>query len=484
MYPVPTTNSDVQGRRVRDLLVAHAEVFRKANPKRYAKLEHALRDALLDLAFEHVYFGLSAAKVGSRFWLVPGIGTACISTTGDVFWDPDFAEPLSHGQKAWVWAHELSHNLYGHTWRRHDRDPMLWNVSGDLSINAILRDVFEGSWIQEPPNVLLPERSRWEWAAEKHYDALLQECPPQQPQPDDGEGDGQGGNGSGQGSQRPEDSQAGNGSGQGSELPPLPPLPTQAPGQGCGAIDFGDDDDGSRRDEYEWREISVQSEAIQKQAGKESGNGLCRLSSVPDPKVKWRNVLRKGCALAKACAGKDRKTWRKRGRRSQLYQPVVWPGWIGTNARAAVVIDTSGSMSDKALHQCVSETLAIARESGIPIYLVTHDHGVQWEGWIRPHEKAASIEASLVGRGGTCAREAYARIDNPRAAGCRHGGTGCACARRPIKFDVMIHLTDCYLSWPSWPKSARRILVARIETDKPNVPEGADVIDVDVEDTY
>lgn len=476
------------------------------NPEDHAAVEQWTRDALLDLAWDYPLFGMGAAKVINRITIEPRIQTAGITQWGRLYINPEFAASCSRGQLAWVMAHEICHPLLGHFNRQQGRLPELWNVATDMAINCNLQDGFaDAQWVQTPHDPLLPKPEHWGWAAERIYDALLQEHMQQQQQ---GQGQGQGG-----GMQDPNQDRF-----------------QQAPkvGQGCGMLpddgadgggsQAGDDEqDGQDQDqagagqdqdptaeldaqdaeeagkspaevEREWRDMAIQSAHMQRTQGRGKGAALCRIADVPEPKVPWKKVLRKGLAMALAAAGADHKTWSRRGRRSQIVGDFFLPGWAGSRAKIAVVIDTSGSMSDDALKQCVAETQAAARESGVPLYLVTHDDGVQWEGWLRPTVKLDGISAAIKGRGGTSAHEAYERVglplhprERPNDGRKRKGG-----ARKRCNFDAMIHLTDCELMWPAWPPNCRNKIIAHV-TDSDytvHVPEGATVFDVDITGTY
>jgi len=243
--------------------------------------------------------------------------------------------------------------------------------------------------------------------------------------------------------------------------------------------DGGAGDDSPTPDE--WRDIAIQADALEKSCGHGKGKALSRVTSAIPSQISWRALLQHGTALAQAAQGRDYQSWSRRGRRSGATGPQ-FAGWRGHTSTLCAVVDSSGSMSDKALDQCAAECAAASDQSGVAIYLIVHDSGVQWEGWIKPGKAAQISEAVHHGRGGTSCHEAYQHVDLPRPTRCRCDHTApCTCHKRPRKFDVFVHLTDCGLSWPSWPKNAKRKIVARTEIwGDPNVPSGATVIDVQV----
>lgn len=392
------------------------------------------RKALIRLGWLHPFF---AIPIG-RCRLVEDDNTqrcptAFVTLRGKIHFNPEFFSGLSDAEVMGVLAHEICHPLFGHHGRRAGRDGRLWNIVTDMAINQGLTD----SGITLPDCALYPADAWKGWNAERIYDELAQN-PEQQPQ-----GGGEGGEGQ--------------------------PQPTA----GCGIEpDPGDDSDGQsaagdsdddsggdsasanapsdgKSDselEREWREVAIQAATMDAQTSRGSGKGsaLARITEIPAPKVRWGSVVRKGAAQAITAAGRDQQSWTRRGRRSAVRGPQ-FPGWIKNAPKLAIVIDTSGSMSDEILSQAVAEVLAALKASEIPAYLVTHDHGVQWEGWISPRTRASDIKATFTGRGGTCAREAYARVEGQRD-----------------RFDVFIHLTDCYLRWPEFPANTRERVVARM----------------------
>ena len=241
------------------------------------------------------------------------------------------------------------------------------------------------------------------------------------------------------------------------------------PGAGCGVQpdpedsddgesgDAGDDDSDDEGDDWsagksddelerEWRDVAIQAAQMDADAsrGTGKGSGLANIVEIPAPKVRWASILRKGAAEAIQAAGRDHQTWSRRGRRSPAEGPQ-FPGWIKNAPKLAIVVDTSGSVSDKMLQAAIAEILSALQASEIPAYLVTHDYSVQWEGWITPRTRAKDITAAFTGRGGTRAAAAYKLVGEQRG-----------------RFDVFIHLTDCELDWPQFPANTRTRVIARL----------------------
>lgn len=78
-----------------------------------------------------------------RFSIVPTydcrIDTAATDGT-KIFFDCEFYSRLTEGQRQFVLAHEVWHNIFLHFIRRHARDTQMWNVATDMEINHMLQN--------------------------------------------------------------------------------------------------------------------------------------------------------------------------------------------------------------------------------------------------------------------------------------------------------------------------------------------------------
>jgi predicted metal-dependent peptidase len=355
--------------------------------------------------------------------------------------NPTFAGKLKDAELQFVIAHELMHPLMLHHDRRGHRDPLRWNISTDLIINRTLQNVADqagaGSFSMPmddkgTPIGIIANEDQAEMTAEQLYS--------EQPEPPQWLKDA---------------FAAGNvpvAGGCGIE-------PGDEPGEGQG----DKTDDQLKR---EWRECAAQSQMAGRQAGTHEGNLLAELLDVPPPKVRWSEVLRGALYRAIAEAGRDDVAWSRRSRRSTT--EIILPGGITYRCKAAVVIDSSGSMSDEDLSRCVAETTSIVNNCRVPVFLVVHDHAVQEACWIRPGAKSmvhANIKKRMKGRGGTSFDEAYTRVE-----------------KEPGKFNAMVHLTDGEVyDWPARPASVRRLVVALVgSSGKDHVPADARMIEVEL----
>ena len=94
-------------------------------------------------------------------------------------------------EDAFLFAHEIMHNLMCHTIRRMGRNSKLWNVSGDYCINSILYHYNIGK-MPEDAVIDMDKYDGNKYLTEQVYDMLMKDMPPPPPQPP-GKGEGEGG---------------------------------------------------------------------------------------------------------------------------------------------------------------------------------------------------------------------------------------------------------------------------------------------------
>lgn len=387
-----------------------------------------------------------------RFLANETVETACVYENGDIIVSPSFTARLTDEELFSVIVHEMLHLLVLTHYRRGNRNPSRWNVASDRAINYVIKQ----SKLTPIPGMLLPLRAEHEkMCAEELYE--LEIDPPtvtMQINPDGtikvsvGNGCGtienkpNGGDGNDQQKKQKKDG-AQDGQGPSGRTP-----------ESVGASNWTD----------HWRGIAAQTIAGAG-IGSEMGNLLAQLSKFPEPPIKWSEILRGQLARAYYAHGRDDLTWTRKSRRSGPTGPQM-PGWISYKASAAVVIDSSGSMSDETLAMAVSHTVAISQAIGIKLFLVVHDVGVHIAQWIRPGTPAPDVGKLIIGRGGTDFTAAYNAI-----------------AEVKNNFDVMVHLTDGGVHrWPQRPKNAKKLVVALLgyKTREALPNEGETVIDADV----
>ncbi len=392
-------------------------------------LVERLKKQAMNLGWKSPFFLPSIARI--VFVPTLTMPTAAVDLRGNIYFNPNFAARKKDSELQFVIAHELMHLLMLHHDRRGLREPLRWNIANDMIINLTLKKVSEAigaGTFTVPSDAILAEDSQADLTSEQLYHEINE--------PSDAMRQAFTNN-------------------------------TISVGQGCGPMpgtDLPQDEvDALQR---QWREVVAQSQMSGRSAGDTAGNLLADLLDVPPAKVRWSEVLRSALYRAVAEAGRDDVSWSRRSRRSG--GGIILPGGVTYRCRAAVVIDTSGSMSDDNLQRAVAETAAIVDNCRVPVFLVVHDVEVQAAVWLRPGSKAivqARVKTQLKGRGGTCFEAAYDRVE-----------------AEPGRFNAMIHLTDAGVGgWPARPASVRRLVVALIGAEEaPNAPADARIIAVEL----
>jgi len=401
------------------------------------------KKAVLVLCMDQPDLALAAANVSHH----DGTGktpTAHVTLDGKIYYNSAYIATLTSGQLLFIVAHEIGHLALCHFERfLKAPDRKLANIACDMSLNKALLDAGLKDY---PIGALFPLPGMELFHAERIYDELAkmkrEDNLPQEIK-DILDQDGPTKPGQGCGPQAPENGESGNQSiGEGGDQ------------SGKGAPKSVEDLCA------DWAETKVQAEQMAIGSGK--GSIFLTAGKVPPSRVKWKSVVKRGIEAATASLGRDDQTWVRRGRRSGEHGPQ-FAGWQATRAKIAVVIDSSGSMSDEMLHIAISETVALSRDCKASIYLAIHDHGLQWGGWLADSVTTGDITKRVSGRGGTCCKEAYANVEQATK-----------------RFGYFIHLTDGGIwGWPAWPKNCAKRVVALIGHDG-DPPSGCRVIKVDI----
>ncbi|MDH2392501.1 VWA-like domain-containing protein [Streptomyces sp. HNM0663] len=183
---------------------------------------------------------------------------------------------------------------------------------------------------------------------------------------------------------------------------------------------------------------------------------------VLEPAVDWRRVLRGAVREAVAWAGGAVDyTYRRPSRRTSAMRGVVLPSLRRPLPRAAVVVDTSGSMGDDELAAAMAEITGVLREVGVGgnrVSVLACDADVQAVSRV-----VAAEQVTLSGGGGTDMRVGIAA-----ALGVRE---------RP---DVVIVLTDGLTPWPQEAPSSCRVVAALIGSGAPAAPGWAQTVRIPV----
>lgn len=271
------------------------------------RLTKKLAKAKTSLVLEHPFFGTLAMNM--PFHLDYGVPTA--ATNGSyVKFNPDFIDPLTDEELKFLVAHEVSHPMFEHNYRRYERDPKNWNIAGDHVINHHLVAESIGKM---PEGGLLDEGLYT--AGDGTTDGIYKMLPP----PEDGGGGGAGGDG----------------------------------WQDC------EDADGTPQEkEQQAAEKRVQvAQAAQaaKMMGKLSVDMERLVGEVLNPKVDWRDVLQRFVEKCKT----DQRSWARPNRRF-IQQGLYIPSRDGeAMGELVVAVDCSGSIGPDELNQFAAEVKTI-----------------------------------------------------------------------------------------------------------------------------
>ena len=327
---------------------------------------------------------------------------AAIDANYNVYWNPVavdqiIAVSMSRQQQlaelAFVWIHEISHNLREHESRRQHihGEADRWNCCADLEIN-------DAAWPGlRPPSVFPP-------VVPEDFDLAtgqLAEWYYRQEETD-----------------RPYGLQLDCGSGAHGEA-----RPWELEGDGQTLND-------------------TQREVIRRNVAREMAN---RPGTLPggwdvwvqetlNPKVDWRQLLRQRLATAIAVGSGARVdySYRRPGRRQSVYDPVILPTLSGSRrSQLAVVIDTSGSMAGTPLDRAVAELYGILRAAHQQVTLIPCDTEAYTPILLKGEEDLRRL-MKLPGGGGTN----------------MIGGIEAALDLQPAP-DAVLVLTDGYTPYPA-----------------------------------
>lgn len=96
------------------------------------------------------------------------IETAAVRLLGngkiELIYNPEFINPLSNAQVRYVVIHEMTHIINDHLTRMETRNPLLWNVATDWTVNYDIEKYFANEYITKPSeDILLPDEEALEF---------------------------------------------------------------------------------------------------------------------------------------------------------------------------------------------------------------------------------------------------------------------------------------------------------------------------------
>ncbi|MCS7296540.1 MAG: hypothetical protein NZ761_14235, partial [Dehalococcoidia bacterium] len=312
--------------------------------------EETIRAARVALIHRCPY--LAAALWSLRLETCPGLGTMAVSSGWVLSYDTDLSWSVE--ETAGVLYHEVWHLLADHLGRWHalgaDRTKLsLWNLACDAAVNELL--VEEGVTLPvgyvTPSSLALPPRR----TAEEYFRMLLERA-------------------SRRAGLGPTSATAGRASLAAGEGRSEAPRRSVCAGR-CGSIVGGEEraEDGRSGDagngwtsrfEAEVMRRAVAAAVLASAPGSVPG-ALRRLAEeLLQPSVDWRRELAEAVRRAVGQAsGMVDYSYRRPSRRQSVVGPVVLPSLYRPQVEVAIVVDTSGSVSDELLAAALAETAAI-----------------------------------------------------------------------------------------------------------------------------
>ena len=435
---------------------------------------HRIRIARILVSRDFPY--LSAPLYLAVLVETPEVETAQINERLHLLFNPKWTRTLDDRELKGLLLHEIYHWLRGHTGTRGQEayslvraklpgveEGLAWNLvnlAADLEINDDIPR--QGSGYALPRGGVLPENLGLEPGGilEAYVRELLKRLEGEAGPDEDGKGiEAVGNNQAVEGNEKGECSEKGEG-GRNGEAEGAEPNGGGLRGR-LKAPSFPIDlrpapEAVARRLEEEGLGLRPGlSEAVRQQVAVEIMRHVATRGDVPanlrrwakerlHPKVNWRAVLRNSVRQGLVTLRQRRfPSYTLRHRRAEALDPFFLPGAYGRLPRVAVVVDTSGSVSDAMLAQALGELRGVLR-SGARVTLYSVDaevHHVQ--------RVFRGDPVVLYGGGGTDMRVGIAR-----ALEDGH--------------DLVVVLTDGYTPWPEVPPRAR--VVVGLLGDCPNKP--------------
>ena len=307
-----------------------------------------LSKAKTKLILNHPFVGTIAMNM--QFILTDAVPTA--ATNGKhVLFNPDFITTLDDEEMVFLVAHECMHPMLEHNYRRGERTHLRWNHAADYVINKLLVD----DHIGKMPGIGLHSDRLYENGGGTS-DGIYNLLPPEE----------DGGGGAGYDGPQLDDCQDGEGTQQQQEA-----------------------------EAAQWKVKVAQAAQAAKMMGKLS-SGMERLANdILNPKVDWREVLRRFVEKCKS----DQRSWARPNRRF-LGQGIYMPSSDGeAMGELVLAIDCSGSVGNDDLAQFSAEARVI-HEDNKPLIL----HTVYFDSRVCHHDQFTRDDTFKIehhGGGGT-----------------------------------------------------------------------------------
>ena len=372
----------------------------------------------------------------------PGLKTMAVDKYARLYFDPEVNWTVP--QMATVLYHECCHLLRDHAGRGDamgitPENGMTWNVVCDAEINDDIEAERNAQWpfpCVLPGTLTPPQKDGG--MAEEYYQKL-----PKMFKSQAGQGQGPGAGNCGGAAGNPGDYEEG--------------APPNAGGKKDAAPGIG----GAEMDAVKHKVASDVREHA-KSRGNVPGHLYEWAQNILEPKVDWRKVLRSAIRHAMAdVAGMSDYSYQRPSRRQNVLPKIVLPSMRQPVPKIAVVIDTSGSMSEDDLATVLGEVNGVLRQCG-------QKDGVEaivCDAQVHSVKKVfRADQIALAGRGGTDMRLGIE-----------------AALSRPVKPHAIIVLTDGYTPWPDYEPYGVKVVAALVGEDKQErgIPEWIRVVVVE-----
>jgi predicted metal-dependent peptidase len=178
--------------------------------------------------------------------------------------------------------------------------------------------------------------------------------------------------------------------------------------RGCCVGTTADLGNGTPMDEQKWTEVIVGAKIHAEGKGNMPAGLGEMINTLTESKVRWQDYLR---TAATKIFGRNRYTYLKRNRRGHAMN-IRFPGHTPDGKSAIITVDTSASMSEDEVRQCITEGAEILRLCGCQkIWLILHDMRVYFSGYVTE----ADLTKLKIARGGTSHREVFACLERRHA---------------------------------------------------------------------
>jgi predicted metal-dependent peptidase len=361
----------------------------------------------------------------------PNLGTLAVDARWRLYVDPDQLHAWTVPECAGVLLHEVGHLVRDHAGRARlasvdARSLRRWNIAADVEINDDLRS----DSIALPENGVFPETIGEPpgKAAEYYFARLLQVAD--------------------------------------EDLPDIPDCGSGCHGVGERDAGTGPGDDPTGGEGLDAVEVMLMrrrvADAVRAWAqGPQPGDGHAGwvrwADAVLEPRLDWRRLLHGSVRRAVgAVSGAADYSYRRPARRR--VPGVVLPNLVRPLPRAAIVVDTSGSVDEVMLNAAWTEVRACLRSLGVRRDLLT----VYAADVAAEKVSGVGTHVGLTGGGGTDMAAAIAAVDRQRP--------------RP---DVLVVITDGSTPWPTSPPSMRVVVALLADPGDWRPPAWAQVVRVD-----